>query len=146
MYLLVIIFVLQFIKTDECFATAPPNSAAPEIPIIPCQTCAAPAVTPIPAAAEATGDFRTGVGSVAAGEPVTEAMCKTFVITCQAEDNAVSIGPNDRTDAALAGPATGEELTATVVCNQDGVLEGQTVIPAGERIIIMSVYCTVSVP
>uniref|UniRef100_A0AC35FU95 C6 domain-containing protein n=1 Tax=Panagrolaimus sp. PS1159 TaxID=55785 RepID=A0AC35FU95_9BILA len=123
----------------------PEVTAAPEIPVIPCQTCAAPTITNIPPAAEMA--FDSGTGTVVAGDPVTAAMCLSFIVTCNAANGPLQIGIDQTIGTALAGPsAANTQLMATIVCNGDGVLESQAVVPAGTRVTLSTVYCSITTP
>uniref|UniRef100_A0A914Q3M8 Uncharacterized protein n=1 Tax=Panagrolaimus davidi TaxID=227884 RepID=A0A914Q3M8_9BILA len=141
-----LIFVFQVIQgCNGCMAT-PQSSAAPEVPVIPCQTCAAPGLLDVPAAAKPT--YFMGPGSVAPGAPVTAAQCVSFVITCNAvttpNNKVIQIGVDQIIGQALAGPSmAGRSLTVTVVCNGDGVLEGVDVV-TGNRVTLTNAYCSVA--
>uniref|UniRef100_A0A914Z1X9 Uncharacterized protein n=1 Tax=Panagrolaimus superbus TaxID=310955 RepID=A0A914Z1X9_9BILA len=130
----------------------PANEATPEVPVIPCQTCAAPTITNIPPAAE--GPFTSGTGSVAATTPLTvdtpagPVQCLRFIVTCNrdAMDRVIQIGIDQIIGTALAGPSNGmSTLTATVVCNNDAMLEAQAVFPAGQRVTLSTAYCSITV-
>uniref|UniRef100_A0AC34GNE6 Uncharacterized protein n=1 Tax=Panagrolaimus sp. ES5 TaxID=591445 RepID=A0AC34GNE6_9BILA len=132
MHLILFIFVLFFSKCNGCFPTE--GGGAPEIPL--CATCGDLPVLPAP-----TSDMirDNPGGTVTVG---MTGVCKSYAIFCPESDtatNAVVIGANGAANALSAfGPG---EKTATVVCNDQGEIEGRTV-PAGDSIIVTDVYCS----